>query len=38
MSRLVIHQRDGRMQSVLGNRHFVRSKFGSDAGFWRSSN
>jgi len=33
MSRLVICQRDGKMKSVLDNRHFVRSKFGRDAGF-----
>lgn len=38
MSRLVICQRDGRMESVLDNRHFVRLKFGRDAGFWRSTN
>lgn len=38
MSRLVICQRDGKMKFVLDNGHFVRSKFGRDAGFWRSYN
>lgn len=34
ISRLVLCQRDGKMESVLDNGHFVRSKFGRDAGFW----
>lgn len=38
LSRLVICQGDGKMESVLDNGHFVRSKFGRDAGFWRLYN